>query len=109
MLFVLAADESIKPQTREHFEICRMLGVQAGVVAITKADLVDSDLVDLVKLEFDELAAGSFLEAAPRIAVSSVTGAGIPELKKALENTARAVREKSAGDGSVCRSTARLP
>jgi selenocysteine-specific elongation factor len=96
VLFVVAADESIKPQTREHFEICRMLGVQAGVVAITKADLVDGDFVDLVRLEFDEFAAGSFLEGAPKIAVSSTTGAGLPELRKALENMARAVREKSA-------------
>src|SRR5580700_8629056 len=97
VLFVVAADESIKPQTREHFEICRMLGVQAGVVAFTKADIVDPDLIDLVRLEFDEFAAGSFLDDAPRIAVSSVSGAGIPELRKALETTARVVREKSAG------------
>jgi selenocysteine-specific elongation factor len=97
VLFVVAADSSIQPQTREHFEICRMLGVQAGVVAITKADLVDNDLVDLVRLEFEEFAAGSFLEGAPKIAVSSTTGAGIAELRKALEDTARLVREKSAG------------
>ena len=96
VLFVVAADASIQPQTREHFEICRMLGVKAGVVAITKADLVDPDLVDLVRLEFEEFAAGSFLERAEKIAVSSTTGAGIPELRKALEATARSVAEKSS-------------
>src|ERR1700690_3091047 len=80
VLFGLWAEESIKPQTREHFEICRMLGVQSGVVAITKSDLVDPDLVDLVRLEFEEYAAGSFLEGAPKIAVRSTTGAGIAHL-----------------------------
>src|SRR5499433_4597680 len=54
VLLVIAADESIKPQTREHFEICRLLGVKQGVVAITKADLVDSELLELVKLEIEE-------------------------------------------------------
>ena len=96
VLFVVSAEESIKPQTREHFEICRMLGVQAGVVALTKADLAGPDLVDLVRLEFEEFAAGSFLEKAPKTAVSSTTGEGLAELRAALETTARAVREKSA-------------
>src|ERR1035438_6137181 len=81
VLFVVAGDESIKPQTREHFEICRMLGVQSGVVAITKADLVDPELLDLVRREVDEFTAGSFLEGAPKVAVSSLTGAGLEELR----------------------------
>jgi len=96
VLFVVAADESIKPQTREHFEICRLLGVQAGVVALTKADLVDSDLLDLARLEVEEFVAGSFLERAPKVAVASTTGAGISELRAELAAAARAVREKSA-------------
>ena len=96
VLFVISAEESIKPQTREHFEICRMLGVQAGVIALTKADLVDPDLLELVRMEVDEFVAGSFLEAAPRVAVSSTTGQGIPELRRELEAAARAVRQKSA-------------
>jgi selenocysteine-specific elongation factor len=96
VLFVIAADESIKPQTREHFEICRMLGVQAGVIALTKADQTDPDLLELVRLEVDEFVAGSFLENAPKVAVSSVTGAGLAELRTELERTAGAVREKSA-------------
>src|SRR5512136_3275700 len=65
VLLVIAADESIKPQTREHFDICRLLGVRRGVVALTKSDLVDPELLDLVRLEAREFVAGSFLEAAP--------------------------------------------
>ena len=97
VLFVISAAESIKPQTREHFEICRLLGVQSGVVVLTKVDLVDADLLELVRMEVDEFLAGSFLEKAPRVAVSSVTGEGISELRGELENAARRVREKSAG------------
>jgi selenocysteine-specific elongation factor len=96
VLFVISAAESIKPQTREHFEICRMLGVQAGVVALTKADLVEPDLLELVRLEVDEFAAGSFLEGAAKIAVSSATGEGLGELRAELERTARSVHPKSA-------------
>jgi len=94
VLFVISATESIKPQTREHFEICRMLGVKAGVIALTKADLADPELLELARLEVDEFVAGSFLENAPRIAVSSITGEGLPELRKELENAARAVEQK---------------
>src|SRR5580698_8585387 len=65
VLFVIAADESIKPQTREHFDICRLLGIPQGVVVLTKADLVPADLVDLVRLEAAELLRGSLLEYAP--------------------------------------------
>lgn len=96
VLFVIAANESIKPQTREHFEICRLLGVQAGVIALTKCDLVDPELLELARLEVDEFVAGSFLESAPKIAVSSITGQGIAELGDALESVARSVREKAA-------------
>src|SRR5215475_9812892 len=96
VLFVIAADESIKPQTREHFEICRLLGVKAGVIALTKADMVDSDIVDLVKLEVDEFVVGSFLEGAPKVAVSSTTGAGLDELRRELERAARMISVKSA-------------
>jgi selenocysteine-specific elongation factor len=96
VLFVISAAESIKPQTREHFEICRMLGVQAGVIALTKADAVDTELLELVRLEVDEFLAGSFLADAPKVAVSSVTRAGLRELRAALENVARGVRQKKA-------------
>jgi len=96
VLFVISAQESIKPQTREHFEICRMLGVETGVVAITKSDIADPELMELTRLEVEEFVAGSFLAAAPKIAVSSVTGAGIAELRAALEKAARRVHEKKA-------------
>ena len=97
VLFVIAADESIKPQTREHFAICRLLGVEAGVIALTKADQVDPELLELARMEVDEFVAGSFLEKAPQVAVSSLTGSGLPELRTELERAARQVREKSAG------------
>src|ERR1700682_1253064 len=84
VLLVIAADESIKPQTREHFEICRLLGVKRGVVALTKSDLVDSDTAGLVRLEVEEYLRGSFLAGAPIISVSAKTRAGLPELKQAL-------------------------
>jgi len=65
VMLVIAANESIKPQSREHFDICRLLGIKKGLVAITKADLVDSETVDLVRLELQDFVAGSFLEGAP--------------------------------------------
>ena len=95
VLFVVAAEESIKPQTREHFEICRLLGIPRGVIALTKTDLVDGEIVELARLEIEEFTAGSFLEGAPIVPVSSVTGAGIPELRKELEKAALAVPEKN--------------
>jgi selenocysteine-specific elongation factor len=88
VLLVIAADESIKPQTREHFDICRLLGVQRGVVALTKSDLLDADMLGLVKLEAEEYLRGSFLERAPIVAVSAKTGVGLPDLKKALHSVA---------------------
>jgi selenocysteine-specific elongation factor len=84
VLLVIAADESIKPQTREHFDICRLLRIPLGLIVLTKADLVDSDILDLVRLEVREFVAGSFLESAPIVAVSSRTGAGLSELKEEL-------------------------
>ena len=96
VLFVIAADESIKPQTREHFDICRLLGIGGGVIALTKADLVDADILGLVKLEVEEMVKGSFLESAPIVPVSSVTGAGLDRLRGALAMAAGAAPEKSA-------------
>ena len=103
VLFVVAADESMKPQTREHFEICRLLGVRRGILVITKADLVDPEILELVQLEMEEFTAGSFLERAPVVAVSSKTGAGIVALKAAIADTAIKLPLRS-GDGA-----ARLP
>jgi selenocysteine-specific elongation factor len=96
VLLVIAADESIKPQTREHFDICRLLGVSRGVVALTKSDLVDADMLGLVGLEAEEYLRGSFLERAPIVPVSAKTGAGIDALKTALHTVASEVPGKDA-------------
>ncbi len=86
VLFVIAADESIKPQTREHFDICQLLAVQRGITVLTKADLVDQETLGVVKMEVEDFLRGSFLDAAraPIICVSAKTGAGIAELKQAI-------------------------
>ena len=81
LALVIAADESVMPQTREHFDICRLLGVSDGLVVITKKDLVDEEMLALVEDEARELVNGSFLENAPVVAVSSRTGAGLDDLK----------------------------
>jgi selenocysteine-specific elongation factor len=88
VLMVVAAGESVMPQTREHFEICRLLGLRQGVIAITKCDVSDADTVELTKMEIEEFVAGSFLEGAPMISVSSVTGQGIDQLREALAGAA---------------------
>src|SRR4051794_25661462 len=93
VLFVIAADESIKPQTREHFDICRLLGIPRGIIALTKADLVEQDILELVRMEVEELVAASFLEGAAMVPVSSVTGAGLDELRRELAKVSAAVPE----------------
>src|SRR5688572_4289384 len=65
VLLIIAADEGVMPQTREHFDICRLLGVRNGLVVVTKKDLVDAEMLDLVRFEAAELVEGSFLEDAP--------------------------------------------
>ncbi len=96
VLFVIASDESIKPQTREHFDICMLLGVRRGIVVLTKADLAQGDLLELARLEAGEFVRGSFLEDAPMVAVSSTTGAGLDELRAELAKLAATVPEKDA-------------
>jgi len=96
LLLVIAADESIKPQTREHFDICRLLGVKRGVVALTKSDMVDSETLELVRMEAEEFLRGSFLERAPIVPVSAKTGAGLGELKRALSDAAANASAKDA-------------
>ena len=88
---VIAADEGVMPQTREHFDICRLLGVERGLVVITKTDLVEPDLLELVTAEVTELVAGSFLEDAAIVAVSARTGAGLDQLRAALKEVSLAV------------------
>jgi selenocysteine-specific elongation factor len=95
VMLIVAADESVMPQTREHFDICRLLAVEQGMVVLTKSDLVDSETLALVQLEVRDLVRGSFLDGAPAIAVSARTGAGLPELKAALVKAAAAVTRRA--------------
>jgi selenocysteine-specific elongation factor len=81
---VVAADESVMPQTREHFEICRLLRVSAGVIVLSKVDLIDDETLALARLEVQEMVKGSFLDAAPVVAVSSRDGTGLDQLRQAL-------------------------
>jgi selenocysteine-specific elongation factor len=96
VLLVIAADESIKPQTREHFEICRLLGLRAGVIALNKSDLVDTDMLELARLEIAEYVQGTFLDSAPVVAVSAKTGHGLAELRGKLIECARATAARDA-------------
>src|ERR1051325_11239175 len=95
LALVIAADESVMPQTREHFDICRLLGVNNGLVVITKKDLVDEEMLALVEDEARELVSGSFLENAPLVTVSSRTGAGLDDLKSRLTEMGRRVPPRS--------------
>ena len=100
VLLIIAADEGIKPQTREHFDICRMLALQRGITVLTKSDLVDPETLDVVKMEVAEFVSGSFLDPAnsPIVAVSSKTGAGLDQLSSEL---ARAAAEIPAKDSTA--------
>ena len=105
VLLVIAADESIKPQTREHFDILQLLGVQRGITVLTKSDAVDAETCDVVRLEVEEFLRGTFLEPpkSPVIAVSSLTGAGLDDLKLAMILAAAQVQPRDSG------ALARLP
>ncbi len=88
---VVAADEGVMPQTREHFEICRLLEIKHGLIILTKKDLVTEEFLELAKMDVAELVENSFLEDAPVIAVSAKTGEGIDELKQVLVKTAKEI------------------
>ncbi len=105
VLLVIAADEGIKPQTREHFDICRLLAIRRGITVLTKSDAVDAETLEVVRLEVEDYVRGSFLDTAqsPIVAVSSLTGAGLDELKSALAQVASEVTAKDAA------ALARLP
>ncbi|HHE65180.1 MAG TPA: GTP-binding protein, partial [Bacteroidetes bacterium] len=96
VLFTIAADEGIMPQTREHLDICQILKIKRGVIALTKTDLVDEEWLQLVKDEIKEFAKGSFLEKASVIPLSSVTGQGIPSLLTTLDTLAKEVEERTS-------------
>lgn len=87
VVLVVAADEGVMPQTREHFEICRLLETKHGLIVLTKKDLVDDEFIELVKYEVSELVKNSFLEKAPVVAVSTKTFEGLNELKEILKET----------------------
>ena len=105
VLLVIAADESIKPQTREHFDICRLLSVRQGITVLTKSDQVDAETLEVVRLEVEDFLRGSFLDTSrsPIIPVSSLTGAGLDQLKQELIRAAAEVHAKDSG------ALARLP
>jgi selenocysteine-specific elongation factor len=103
VVLVIAADESVMPQTREHFEICRLLHVPHGLIALTKADLADEEMRELALIEVRELTEGSFLAEAPIVAVSSKTGEGLEAFRAALVNLAARIPARGAG------GLARLP
>src|SRR5271166_5403467 len=109
VLLVIAADEGIKPQTREHFDICRLLSIRRGITVLTKSDAVDAETLEVVRLEVEDFVRGSFLDTtldpapSPIVAVSSLTGAGLDELKSALTKVASEVAAKNSA------ALARLP
>ncbi len=98
VLFTIAADEGIMPQTREHLDICKILKTRRGIIALTKTDLVDEEWLQLVQQEIRAFGKGSFLEQAPIVPLSSVTGEGITSLIAVMEQMAREIEERpSAG------------
>jgi selenocysteine-specific elongation factor len=104
VLLVIAADEAIKPQTREHFDILQLIGVQRGITVLTKSDAVDADTLEVVRLEVEDFLRGTFLDKPNSIlAVSSLTGAGMADLKRAIAAAAIDVRPRDSG------AIARLP
>ena len=93
-LLVVAADDGVMPQTREHFEILNLLDIPLGIVAINKIDLADKDWLELVELDIGELLQGSFMEDAPILKVSAETGDGVDQLKTTLLDLCKKVPDK---------------
>ncbi|MFZ0942217.1 MAG: selenocysteine-specific translation elongation factor [Candidatus Sulfotelmatobacter sp.] len=97
VLLVIAADEGIKPQTREHFEILQLLGVQRGISVLTKADTVDAETLEVARLEVQEFLRGTFLDQpSPILSVSALSGAGLEELKTAIISAATELRPRDS-------------
>jgi selenocysteine-specific elongation factor len=95
VLFVIAGDESVMPQTREHLDICDLLGIKRGIITITKKDLVDDEMLELVREEAGDLVKGRFLEGAPVVAVSSATGENIDVLRNEIHKASSIIDERS--------------
>ena len=113
VLLVIAADESIKPQTREHFDILQLLGVQRGITVLTKSDAVDAETLEVVRMEVQEFLRGTFPDTPKAdtpnadepesiVAVSSLTGAGLEELKRALVAAASLARTQFGSTVDIC-------
>jgi selenocysteine-specific elongation factor len=94
---VIAADEGVMPQTREHLEICQLLKVKRGLIVLTKVDMVDSDWLELVKEDVSKYMAETFLANAPIVEVSALTGQGIQDLIKVLDGLVKEVPERETG------------
>ena len=93
---IIAADEGVMPQTKEHLDICKLLKVKKGLIVLTKIDLVERELLELVREEVTDIAKDTFLKDAPILAVSSLTGEGIPQLISTLDHLSKEVKERSS-------------
>ena len=100
VILVIAADEGVMPQTREHLHICELLQVKRGLVALTKADLVDAEWLEMVRADITEALRGTFLEGCPVVPCSAVTGQGLPELLQTIQTQAAAAEPKRT-EGTV--------
>lgn len=96
VILIVAADDGIMPQTKEHFDICQLLDIRHGLIAITKTDLVEPEWVEMVKDDISHLVKGSFLDGVPIVPVSSVTGEGIPLIIAALKTIVPKIHQKSS-------------
>lgn len=97
VILVVAADDSVMPQTLEHLDIMSLLGVRRGIIAINKIDLVEADMVELVQDEILEMVSGTFLEDAPMIPVSAETGEGVDDLRQMLQSLVRELPPRDEG------------
>jgi small GTP-binding protein len=108
-MLVIAADEGVMPQTREHFAICSLLHIRGGLVALTKTDMVEPDWLELVREDVAGLVRGTFLEGGPIVPVSAKTGAGVADLRAALRDLAQRVAPRGPISCHDCRSTGSSP
>jgi selenocysteine-specific elongation factor len=101
-LLIVAANEGVMPQTREHLDILNLLGIKKGIVVITKKDLVDDEILSLVKMEVEEIVQDTFLVGSPILEVSVVTGEGLVELVKTIEELLKNIQPaKDRGTGCL--------
>jgi len=91
---IIAADEGVMPQTKEHLDICKLLKVKRGLIVLTKIDLVEPELLDLVREEVTDIVKDTFLKGAPILAISSMTGEGIPQLISTLDHLSKEIEER---------------